>query len=326
MVSTGQVQPATEQNAGGVSKKNSPVLQTLPVSLPGGVGSVPEMGRLRDYSEAELKKYFPNQKDYQDMLSTRVKSMAGVRAAPSIGDVSVPPVDTRTKTAAGTSADTPPVGGVSVDQLAALREPEIDESKYHYSGNVEAWQRDYPNEFEEVLNIYADYYASQLWPGGQQENTQQDSSTQQDGQVQTVPANWSGGMGSVIVGDGVREGEGDEPEPTPAPGDESDKGIPIEIWRHLSDEENELVYPIKYDPPETREDARDQLTRIADKYGIALPTEDQEKPQYFWDYWDNRLEPGADRYTLGANVNDYGQTVGGKLLWDEAVYITAYAF
>ena len=40
MVSTGQVQPVTRQNAGGVSK-NSPVLQTLPVSLPGGVGSVP---------------------------------------------------------------------------------------------------------------------------------------------------------------------------------------------------------------------------------------------------------------------------------------------
>ena len=145
------------------------------------------------------------------------RSMAGVRAAPSIDDVSVPPVETRTNTTTGTSADMPPVGGVSVDQLAALGEPEIDESKYHYSGNVEAWQSDYPNEFEEVLNIYADYYASKLWPDGQQENTQQDSSTQQDGQVQTVPANWSGGLGDVIVGDGVREGEGDEPEPTPAP-------------------------------------------------------------------------------------------------------------
>lgn len=36
-----KVQPATGQSAGGV-RKNSPVLQTVPVSLPGAVGSEPE--------------------------------------------------------------------------------------------------------------------------------------------------------------------------------------------------------------------------------------------------------------------------------------------
>lgn len=78
---------------------------------------------------------------------------------------------------------------------------------------MEAWQRDYPNEFEEVVSIYADYYASQLWPEGQQGDGQQDSETPRYGDQPQLA--YAGELGMPPV-----EGEdmdGGEPDSTPNP-------------------------------------------------------------------------------------------------------------
>ena len=180
--------------------------------------SVNHMRRLQDYSEGELKKYFPDLEDYRNALDIRKRSMTaniaarGTQGQMYAGQRGVNGERDEEISMAGGNRHMGNAGngGVGVPQTSGAgtvdenRYPEIDMSDTDLESSspeaVEAWINEHPNQAWRKAYQFAAYRIAT----GQEQVPQMSETPRYGDQAQLAYAGEMGGVGDAGVGEVYR--------------------------------------------------------------------------------------------------------------------------